>query len=303
MKGSERYLAFIIESRHVTAVEIAHSAKGKTLTAAGSFDSEINFNSPEVFSDTGSAAREKTFVKEVSAFMKRVAAGAHIFSFGLNTRMAMLQQIPIEASLTDEEFSVHLEWELKNYFPEANPTHYVTQPYALVDDNGQPGSNAMIISVKKSFVNFLNNVCGELHGSLHIIDIDQFCAEGAIVYNYPHIATKRTAVVGVDEDSMDAGLLVNGKNHDVRTIRWDGKNINAIDKYAREVGAEVIYLHGRIVTQNLVDRLKNISPLDVEMTDPFRKVALPTSIKGVDEIKARRQEYTAAVGLAVRENE
>ncbi len=300
MKGTERYLAFIIESRHITAVEIAHSPKGKTLTAAGSFDSEIDFDSPEIFSEIGSAGREKTFVREIQTFMKRIAAGAHFFSFGLNTRMAMLQQIPVEASLSDEEFSVHLNWELQNYYPNAQPEQYVIQPYALVGDNGLAGSNAMVISVKKSFVNFLNNVCHELHGSMHILDIDQFCAEGALLYNYPHLTGKRTAVIGVDEETLDAGLLVNGKNSDIRTMRWT-RDLSVIDKYAREKGAEIICCHGRLVSQRIVDQLKNISPIDVELVDPFRKVALPSTIKGVDEIKMRRQEYTAAVGLAVRE--
>jgi Tfp pilus assembly PilM family ATPase len=302
MKGSERYLAFILESRHITAVEIAHSPKGKTLTAAGSFDSEIDFDSPEVFSEVGSSAREKTFVREIQAFMKRIAAGAHFFSFGLNTKMAMLQQVPVEASLTDEEFNVHLHWELQNYYPDAQPEQFVILPYALVGDDGVAGSNAMIISVRKSFVKFLKNVCQELHGQLHILDIDQFCAEGALLHNYPHLTSKRTAVIGVDEETLDAGLLVNGKNSDIRTMRWS-KDLNVIDKYAREKGAEVIYCHGRLVTQRLVDQLKNISPIDVELADPFRKVALPATIKGVDEIKMRRQEYTAAVGLAVREEE
>jgi Tfp pilus assembly PilM family ATPase len=300
MKGTERYLAFIIEGHHITAVEIAHSPKGKTLTAAGSFDSDIDFDSPEVFSETGSAGREKTFVREIQAFMKRIAAGAHFFSFGLNTRMAMLQQIPVEATLSDEEFALHLNWELQNYYPNAQPEQYVIQPYALVGDDGLAGSNAMVISVKKSFVNFLNNVCHELHGSMHILDIDQFCAEGALLYNYPHLTGKRTAVIGVDEETLDAGLLVNGKNSDIRTMQWS-RDLGVIDKYAREKGAEIIYCHGRLVTQRLVDQLKNISPIDVELVDPFRKVALPSTIKGVDEIKMRRQEYTAAVGLAVRE--
>jgi Tfp pilus assembly PilM family ATPase len=240
-------------------------------------------------------------VKEIQAFTKRIASGAHFFSFGLNTRMAMLQQIPVEASLSDDEFNLHLQWELKNYYPDASPDHFVVQPYALVGDDGIAGSNAMIISVKKTFVNFLNNVCGELHGSMHILDIDQFCAEGALLYNYPHLAQKRTAVIGVDEETIDAGLLVNGKNSDIRTIRWNRRDLSAIGKYARDKGAEVIYMHGRLVNQKLIDAVKEISPIDVELADPFRKVALPQSIKGVEEIKLRRQEYTAAVGLAVRE--
>jgi Tfp pilus assembly PilM family ATPase len=303
MKGTERYLAFIIERSHITAVEIAHSPKGKTLTAAGSFDSEIDFDSPEVFSEVGMGTREKTFAREILAFTKRIASGAHFFSFGLNTKMAMLQQIPVEASLTDEEFDLHLHWELQNYFPDANPEQYIIQPYALVGDDGLPGSNAMIISIKKSFVNFLKNVCQELHGSMHILDLDQFCAESAVMYNYPHLSTKRTVVIGMDEETLDASLLVNGKNSDIRTISWSGRDLSVIDKYAREQKADVIYLHGRIVTPKLAEKLIEISSIEVELADPFKKIALPTSIKNVEEIKMRRQEYTAAIGLAVRDEE
>ena len=303
MTGTERYLAFIIERSHITAVEIAHSSKGKTLTAAGSFDSEIDFDSPEVFSEVGMAAREKIFAKEIQAFIKRIASGAHFFSFGLNTKMAMLQQIPVEASLTDEEFDQHLQWELQNYFSDVNPEQYIIQPYALVGDDGLPGSNAMIISIKKSFVNFLKNVCKELHGSMHILDIDQFCAESALLYNYPHLTGKRTVVIGMDEETLDASLLVNGKNSDIRTISWSGRDLSVIDKYAREHKADVIFLHGKIATPKLAERLVQISPIEVELADPFKKISLPNSIKNIDEIKLRRQEYTAAIGLAVRNEE
>lgn len=303
MKGTERYLAFIIERSHITAVEIAHSPKGKTLTAAGSFDSEIDFDNPEVFSEVGMTSREKTFAREIQTFIKQIGSGAHFFSFGLNTKMAMLQEIPVEASLSDEEFDLHLQWELKNYFPDAVPEQYVIQPYALVGDDGLPGPNAMVISIKKSFINFLKNVCQELHGSLHILDLDQFCAESALMYNYPHLTGKRTVVIGVDEKTLDASLLINGKNSDIRTINWNGRDLSVIDQYAREQKADIIYLHGRIVTTKLAERLVEISPIEVELADPFRKISLPASIKNVEEIKLRRQEYTAAIGLAVRDEE
>jgi len=301
MKGTERYLAFVIEKSHITAVEVAHSPKGKTLTAAGSFDSAIDFDSPEIFSEVGLAARERTFVKEIQTFMKSIAAGAHFFSFGLNTKMAMVQAIPVEMSLTDEEFNVHLEWELSNFYHDANPEQYVTMPYALVNDEGKPGDRAMIISVRKTLVNFLNNVCEKLHGSLHIVDIDHFCAETCLTFSFPIVSARRTVVIGVDEETIDASLLVNGKNADIRTLKWNGSDYAIIDNYTREQNADLIYLHGRIVTQLMAEQLKQFTPFQVEISDPFKKISLPSTIKNIEQIKAKRQEFTAAVGLAVRE--
>lgn len=301
MKGTERYLAFIIERTHITAVEIAHSPRGKTLTAAGSFDSSINFDNPEIYHEAGMANRERTLVKEIQTFMKNIGAGAHFFSFGLNSKMAMVQSIPIEQSLTDEEFNVHLQWELQNFYPDANPEQFVIMPYALVNDAGEPDNRAMIVAVRKSFLNFLNGVCEKLHGSLHIVDVDHFCAESCITFSFPNIASKRTAVIGIDEESFDASLLIGGKNAHIQTIQRNGDDFSAIDQYAREQNVDAIYVHGRIITPEMIEQLQQFTSYPVELSDPFRKVALPATLTNVEEIKARRQEYTAAVGLAVRE--
>lgn len=303
MKGIERYLAFIIERSHVTAVEVAHSPKGKTLTAAGSFDSAINFDDPTIYDEAGSAGRERTFVREIQAFMKKIGAGAHFFSFGLNSKMAMVQTIPVEMQLTDEEFETHLQWELTNYFPDAVPEQYIISPYALVDDDGKPTDRAMVISIRKSFVNFLNSVCDKLHGSLHIVDIDHFCAESCLTFSFPTLTAKRTVVIGVDEETLDASLLIRGKNADIKTMQWSGNDFSLIDAYAKQHRADIIYLHGRIVSPAIAQELKQVTPYQVELADPFRKVALPATIRDIDEIKSKKQEYTAAVGLAVREEE
>jgi Tfp pilus assembly PilM family ATPase len=303
MKGTERYLAFIIERSHITAVEVAHSPKGKTLTAAGSFDSTINFDDPQVQTEMGAGTRERTFVKEIQAFMKKIAAGAHFFSFGLNSKMAMVQSIPVEASLSDDEFATHLEWELQNFYPDANPEQFVISPYALVGDNGKPGDRAMVISVRKSFINFLSNVCDRMHGHLHIVDIDHFCAETCLTYSFPQLSTKRTVVIGMDEETLDASLLIAGKNADIRSLLWRGNDFSVIDAYAREQNADVIYLHGRMVNNKIADRVQQVTPIKVEISDPFKRIALPSSMNNVEEIKSKSQEYTAAVGLAVREEE
>ncbi|MBW7887408.1 MAG: hypothetical protein H3C35_03480 [Bacteroidetes bacterium] len=303
MNHTERYTSFIIEKSHITSVEIAHSARGYTLTAAGSFDSEIDFDDPVIFEESGMDKRIKIFSGEIQNFMKRTGAGSKYFSFGLNSRMAMLQRIPIEMSLTDEEFNVHLEWELKNYYPDAVMENYILLPFALVDSSGNPGTKAMIIGVRKSLSNFLRSVSKKCFATDHVVDIDHFCAETAIMHNFPQATKERTAVIGIDEESIDCSLLVNGKNSDITIERWSGTSeIKKIAEYAFEHNAEQIFLHGRIVDELTAEQLKQFTPLPVSISDPFKKISLPPTIKNVDAIKAHRQEYTAAVGLALRKD-
>jgi hypothetical protein len=155
--------------------------------------------------------------------------------------------------------------------------------------------------VKKSFINFLSNVCEKMHCSLHIVDIDQFCAESCLTSSVPGIASKRTVVIGMDEDSLDASLLIKGKNADIRTMAWSGSEYSLIDTYATSQRADVIYLHGRIVTPMIADELRSHTSIPVEVADPFTTISLPGTLTGIEQIKERRQEFTAAVGLAIRE--
>lgn len=301
MNHTERYSSFIIEQSHITSVEIAHSPRGYTLTAAGSFTSEINFDDPQVMEESGMDKRIRIFAGEIQKFMKTTGARSKFFSFGLNSRMAMIQKIPVEMSLTDEEFNVHLEWELKNYYPDAVLENYALLPFALVGSDGNPNSDAMIIGVRKSFANFLRGVSKKCFATDHVVDIDHFCAETAIMHNFPQAAKATTAVIGVDEESIDCSMLISGKNADITIERWNGiSEVKKIADYAARYNAEQIFLHGRIVDELMAEQVKQFTSLPVTISDPFKKISLPQIIKDVETIKERRQEYTAAVGLAMR---
>jgi Tfp pilus assembly PilM family ATPase len=50
----------------------------------------------------------------------------------------------------------------------------------------------------------------------------------------------------------------------------------------------------------MVASLKQFVSIPVEIVNPFRKVALPKSLRNYSEIENRKQEYASAVGLAMR---
>ena len=115
MKSTERHIALILEQSQVTAVEIAQSPKGHTLTAAGSFNSSLNFDDQDMFSQPGASQRERGFAQELQLFFKDIGSGSRSFSFGLNSRMVVVQSIPTDMSLTESELDQHSQWELSQY--------------------------------------------------------------------------------------------------------------------------------------------------------------------------------------------
>ncbi|HTR80212.1 MAG TPA: hypothetical protein VMM58_01195 [Bacteroidota bacterium] len=301
MKTTERHIALILEQYQVTAVEIAQSPKGHTLTAAGSYASELNFDEQDMFSQPGSSQRERIFALELQSFFKSIGAGARTFAFGLNSRMVVAQSLPTDGSLNETELDQHALWELSQYSTVKNPNAYNVGAMVL-DSNAETQVNTtIIVAVRKIFLNFLANVCKQLSGNLNIVDVDHFGAENALNFNYPEVSAKRVLLVGVDESSFDASVMVGGETKDFVTFEWSTENDMAqLAEYAKSVSAEAVYFHGRIVSQAMVNSLKTLSSIPAEIVDPFRKVALPHTLKNYRDVESRKQEYASAIGLALR---
>ncbi len=301
MKSAERYLALILERSNVTAVELTHSAKGYTLTAAGSLVSSLNFDDQDAFMKPGAVQRERTFAQELSVFLRRIASGSKMFSFGLNSRMVMMQTFPLDVDLAPNEVDQHAQWELTQYFSDANPELYFVNTQVLNSTAESHVANAVIVAVRKPFVNFLTNVCTHLHGMLHIVDVDHFGAENALLLSNPELHEKKVVFVGVDEDSFDASILVHGSPHDIRTMeRLSDTDVAMLADFIGEAAPDSVFFHGRMVNETLVSAVEQKIGMPIEIIDPFKRVTLPSSVKNFEEISHNKQRYAAAIGLALR---
>ena len=301
MKTTERHIALILEQSQVTAVEIAQSPKGFTLTAAGSFISSLNFDDQDFFSQPGASQRERGFAEELTTFFRNIGSGSRNFTFGLNSRMVVAQSIPTDASLGENELDQHALWELGQYSTVKNPNAFNVGTMVLDTNVEAQVNTTIIVAVRKIFLNFLANVCRQLSGNLNIVDVDHFGAENALLFNYPEVASKRVLLAGVDENSFDASVIANGATKTFTTLEWTTENDMAqLASHAKEAGAEAVYFHGRIVSAAMVSSLKALAAVPVDVLDPFRQVTLPRTLRNFRDIEAHRQDYASAVGLALR---
>lgn len=301
MKTTERHIALVLEQSQVTGAEIAHSPKGFTLTAAGTFTSSLNLDDQDLFSQPGAAQREKTLTEEILAFFKRNGIGSRSFAFGLNSKMVVVQTIPTDGALSTAELNQHSLWELSQYTLVKNPNAFSVSALVLDTNEETQVNTTVIVAVRKIFLNFLANVCRQLNGNLNIVDVDQFGAENALLANYPELVEQRTLLVGADENSFDASVVANGETKSIVTLEWSSENDMAqLAEHVKQANVEAVYFHGRIVSTAMVESLKHFVPIPVEIMDPFRKVVLPRSLRNYDEIENRKQEYASAIGLALR---
>ena len=172
----------------------------------------------------------------------------------------------------------------------------------MLDSNEETQVNTTaIVAVRKIFLNFLANVCRQLSGTLNIVDVDHFGAENALLFNYPELASQRVLLAGVDENSFDASVVADGQTKSFVSMEWTTENDMAqLAEYVKGVNVEMVMFHGRIVSPALVSSLQELVSVPVEIMDPFKKVSLPRTLRNYRDIENRRQEYTSAVGLALR---
>jgi Tfp pilus assembly PilM family ATPase len=301
MKTTERYIAIVIEHQNLTAVEIVHSPKGYTLTAAGSFISQLDFDDPALFEQPGASQREKLFANELLIFLKKIGSGSKHISFGLNSKMVMLQTVPMDSSFGENEHDQQAKWELSQYFLDSHPHSFSVSAVPLQGTIDALHTQTLVLAVRKSCINFLTRVCAQFGATLNIVDVDHFAAENAFLINYPEAMTKRCLLVGADEESFDVSILVAGQTTDVSIVpRATASDIVHLTEYVQAMKPEAIYFHGRIVTADLVSEVAAATGVPAEILNPFQQVVLPKSVGNHAEIQRAQQSYAAAVGLALR---
>lgn len=299
-KKPERYAGIILEHSHVTVVELTHNAGGFTLTAAGSYESSMNFDNPAFFTGPDVHNHEKAFAAELKGELKNFGVSTTRFSFGMNTGMLMLQTVPMDTSLDEHERKEQALWELHQFTDDCTDASHSMVTHRLMTDESAHIAQTVVVGVKKSIVSFLKSATTILKGSLHILDVQHFCAENALVMNYPALSEQRTLMIGMDEAALTASTIVDGKSVDVQIRPYTGEDTRLLAEFTRSARAEQLFIHGSGASYQTCEALQSSLDIPVALIDPFRVVVLPASLQGIADIKARRHEFTAAVGLAMR---
>ena len=107
-------------------------------------------------------------------------------------------------------------------------------------------------------------------------------------------------MIGMDDTALTASTSVHGTSVDVQIRPFTGNDTRMVFDFVRASGAEQVFIHGSAASYQTCESLARSLNIPVALIDPFKIVVLPASLKGLADIKARRHEFTAAVGLAMR---
>jgi Tfp pilus assembly PilM family ATPase len=297
MGTRESVLGLAFTDKGVQAVEIEHDGPSNTLLAIDEWENTLADKSTENGHDM------EQFAGLLGTFLKVNKSKARKVSVALDTTQLFLNTIPIEDGLSRPEINDHLNWELRQYFPDAPANEYITDTHVLTRLDTEKRSDVLCVSVRREHAYAIQKALSMAGLSLDILDVDHFSADTALRINYPDSTRKHLAFVGVKENRLDVSIirLGNVESYSYVVVNSNQEIVDRIAAISQEIrGLHSITAYGPYLDKDLLVQIRRGSSLLVEALNPLRHVNVSDTLRLADHLTVPSYRFAAAVGVALR---
>ncbi len=304
MFRSPRYLGVSFLKGRVQLAEVEH---GKTvrLTALveGPFSTDLAQAGASL---SGKHPQLQTFVKELGSLIRRHKLSSQYISYAFPPDPLFINIIPVDPSLKGKALKDHLDWEMKQYFPEAGPKDFIVGSHVIGGTDGV-AQHVFVVGLRRGMVEFVQKASAAMRLKMHIVDIDQFSTEKTVILNYPEILDHEIVLFGIRYGGIDASLIHEGQITDYRTYQLEASADPAgpIREYLRYLEEREIpkpaalIIHGIDVKNDFIKQVREMT--GIKQTVPMNAVRRLTVTKNVyAPLLKDIYRFGAAIGLALR---
>lgn len=247
-----------------------------------------------------------TLVGELGDLLKRNKIAAKAVSFALPADPVFINIIPLPVSLQGSALGEFLQWEVKQYHPEAGPKDFIVTSHTLPSEEKtvKPG---FIVGVRRGMVTFLQKVTSELHLDLQRIDVDHLSTEKTLSYNYPEVQGHTVALFCVRITGMIASLVRDGEITDYRPYKANVpddivKTVMSYLKYLHQRDGvqppDVLFLYGLPIPPETVKQIRSETDIQTIVINSLRK--LPVTGRVYEQFTKESYRFAPAIGLGLR---
>lgn len=247
-----------------------------------------------------------TLVGELGDLVKRNKIAAKGVSYALPADPVFINIIPLPTSLQGRSLNDYLQWELRQYFPDAVAADFIVTSHALPakDKAVKP---SFIVGVRRGMVTFLQKVTTELRLQLQRIDVDHLSTEKVLSYNYPEVKGHNVALFCVRITGIIASIVRDGEIIDYRTYRAGvpddiTKTVSAYLKHVKQLdGMEspaALFLYGLPVPPETVKRIRSETDVQTIVVNALRKLSVAGRV--YDQFTRESNRFAPAIGLGLR---
>jgi Tfp pilus assembly PilM family ATPase len=301
MASKELSLGLSISGHGVQAVEIERGNASGILMAIDEWANKFPFDRAVGAEQESQASRE--FQEYLQAFIKVNRVKATRVAIALDTALLFLNTLPVEDGMPRPRINELIEWELRQYFPEAQPREYITDVHVMSTHREQGWNELLTVSILRRHTIAIREALKALGLTLHIVDVDHFSADMALRINYPDTYRRYLALVGVKENRLDISLMKNGtlQSYSYTTVKTDQEIVDQIAALSRETkGIYSITVYGPHLDKDLLVQIRRGSALLVEALNPLRHISVSDNLRLADHLSVPSYRFASAVGVALR---
>ena len=281
----------------VQAAVIEQDGPSNTLLAIDEWNNTLPFRT-----ETNGAGISQ-FVENLYAFIRVNRVRTRKVAIALDSSQVFINTIPIEEGISRLERNDHMQWELGQYFPEAQPREFATDVHVLTENRAEQWTKVLSVSARREMAHLIQKALARLDLNLHVVDVDHFSADTALRTNYPDSERKYLALVGIKENRLDISLVRNGtlESYSYCTVSSDSEIIEQIGMLSREnQGLRSMTAYGTYLNPELLVQIRRGSSLLIEALNPLRHVRVSTSLRLADHLTIPSYRFASAIGVALR---
>jgi Tfp pilus assembly PilM family ATPase len=303
---STRHLGVSFFNGHIQLAEIERGKKTSvTVLAEGQTSVDLVEAGIHLSADHPQVA---TLVGELGDMIKRNKVSTRSVSYALPAEPIFVNIIPLSASLTGKSLSDYLQWELKQYFPNAEPKDFILDSHPL-PPSGKDSRPGFMVGVRRGMVSFLQRVTRDLKLELQIVDVDHLCTEKTLSYNYPEISGHHAALFCLRTTGMIASVVRGGEVIDYRWYAGQGTADcgKAVNSYLNELKQmdgmpppDALFFYGLGVPPETVKQIRAETDIQTIVINSLRK--LPLAGKVYEKFTKESNRFAPAIGLGLRDS-
>lgn len=224
-------------------------------------------------------------------------------SAAIDSSMLFINTIPVLQAASSQEIDAQVQWEVAQYFPGVPPDAFLTDTHTLSRVQSNEHKEILTVTIRRDHTRKLQRACSRLKLRLDVVDVDHFSAESALRENYPEVANKQLALVGIKKERMDVSVM---RYSDLETYFFSANQsttemVQQLSRLAKSTkGLSSITLYGSELTMAMLGHARNTTDIPVELLNPLRSIDVATSLRSNSDITSASHRYAAAIGVALR---
>ena len=257
-----------------------------------------------VYLDEYSKSSDETFwfLEKILAPKIRILKKITKLSIALDPSSVFHHVFPIDTTLNQSEQNEHVHWELSNLIPDYQAKEYINDPHILETRARDQIAEVLVVAVRRSYISNLQEIFDEHKIGLHVVDTGYFGAEHSLMENYPEVKLNTAALISVQENHTDIGVISNG-----RTVKYGYLKdrstehiMQTLRRLQTDVNIQEVYFCGTSVSSEIMDSIKNNFNANCILLNPFRSMVDKFSPDNINAFIGGYHRFAGCTGLAIQ---